>query len=87
MSEVIVRMEMPEDCYECPMYDFGRDLAGRSVLCCNAHFDMKPIPNNGSPRPSWCPIIGVLPEQKTDDKSSNVDWESITIDRQRDNLA
>lgn len=62
MSEVIVRMEMPKDCYDCPMYDFAV-YRGKSTLCCNAHFDLKPIPNNGNSRPSWCPIIGELPEQ------------------------
>ena len=61
MSEVIVRMEMPKDCYDCPMYDFA-SYRGKLTLCCNAHLDLKPIPNNGNPRPSWCPIIGELPE-------------------------
>lgn len=61
MSEVIVRMEMPKGCYECPMYDFAV-YRGKPMLCCNAHFALKSIPNNGNPRPSWCPIIGELPE-------------------------
>lgn len=65
MSEVIVRMKMPKDCYDCPMYDFA-SYRGKLTLCCNAHLDLKPIPNNGNPRPSWCPIIGVLPEQHGD---------------------
>lgn len=62
MSELIVEMNMPKDCYDCPMYDFS-SYRGKLTLCCNAHLDLKPIPNNGNPRPSWCPICGVLPEQ------------------------
>lgn len=62
MSKLIVEMKMPKDCYDCPMYDFA-SYRGKLTLCCNAHLDLKPIPNNGNPRPSWCPIIGELPEQ------------------------
>ena len=76
MSEVIVRMEMPKGCADCPMADDD------SRFCKAAK---KYIPMLG--KPSWCPIIGELSEQKTDDKSSNVDWESVTIDRQRDHFA
>lgn len=65
MSEVIVRMEIPKDCYDCPMYDFA-SYRGKLTLCCNAHLDLKPISNNGNPRPSWCPIIGELSEQHGD---------------------
>ena len=62
MSELIVEMNMPKDCYDCPMYHFA-SCRGKLTLCCNAHLDLKQIPNNGNPRPSWCPIIGELPEQ------------------------
>jgi len=62
MSKLIVEMNMPKDCYDCPMYDFA-SYRGKLTLCCNAHLDLKPIPNNGNPRPSWCPIVGELPEQ------------------------
>ena len=54
---VVVRMEMPINCLECPMYDWNRQK-----LCCNAHFDLRPIPNGGVPIPDWCPIICQLPE-------------------------
>lgn len=57
MSECVVRMEMPLNCLECPMYDYNRHK-----LCCNAHFDLRPIPNGGVPKPDWCPIICQLPE-------------------------
>lgn len=57
MSECVVRMEMPINCLECPMYDWNRQK-----LCCNAHFDLRPIPNGGVPKPDWCPIICQLPE-------------------------
>ena len=65
MSELIVEMNMPKDCYDCPMYDFA-SYRGKLTLCCNAHLDLKPIPNNGNPRPSWCPIVCELPEQHGD---------------------
>jgi hypothetical protein len=39
------------------MYDWNRQK-----LCCNAHFDLRPIPNGGVPKPDWCPIICQLPE-------------------------
>ena len=54
---VVVRMEMPLNCFECPMYDWNRQK-----LCCNAHLDLRPIPNGGVPKPDWCPIICQLPE-------------------------
>ena len=57
MSECVVRMEMPINCFECPMYDWNRQK-----LCCNAHLDLRPIPNGGVPKPDWCPIICQLPE-------------------------
>ena len=57
MSECVVRMEMPLNCLECPMYDWNRQK-----LCCNAHLDLRPIPNGGAPKPDWCPIICQLPE-------------------------
>ena len=57
MSECVVRMEMPLNCLECPMYDWNRQK-----LCCNAHLDLRPIPNGGVPKPDWCPIICQLPE-------------------------
>ena len=57
MSECVVKMEMPLNCLECPMYDYNRHK-----LCCNAHFDLRPIPNGGVPKPDWCPILCQLPE-------------------------
>ena len=57
MSECVVRMEMPLNCLECPMYDWNRQK-----LCCNAHLDLRPIPNGGVPKPDWCPIVCSLPD-------------------------
>ena len=79
---IIVRMEMPSRCYDCDFANgvtcmatggvYGRDVPKMTWI---------------KTRPSWCPIIGELPEQKTDAKSSNVDWESVTIDSKRDRFA
>ena len=55
MSEVIVRMETPTGCANCPMGDDD------SRFCKAAK---KYIPMLG--KPSWCPIIGELPEQHGD---------------------
>lgn len=53
MSEVIVRMEMPQGCDDCPFWDM--------LLCCCAkgrkYVGSSPV------RPDWCPIVGELPEQ------------------------
>ena len=57
VSECVVRMEMPLNCLECPMYDWNR-----RKLCCNAHLDLRPIPNGGVPKPDWCPIVCSLPD-------------------------
>ena len=58
MSEVIVRMEMPERCYKCDFADgvvcratggaFGREVPQMTWI---------------RTRPSWCPIVGELPVQ------------------------
>lgn len=52
MSEVVVRMEMPTGCAVCPMGDDDSRF-------CKAAKEYIPMLS----RPSWCPIIGVLPEQ------------------------
>lgn len=57
MSECVVSMEMPQDCFECPMCDWNRQK-----LCCNAHHELRPIPNGGVPKPDWCYVICQLPE-------------------------
>ena len=64
---VIVRMEMPWDCTFCPMahWDCQSELAGCNAV--NGKRYAKPTDefwNKG--RPSWCPIVGVLPEQHGD---------------------
>ena len=55
MSEVIVWMEMPTGCPHCPMADDDSRF-------CKAAKEY--IPMLG--KPSWCPIIGELPEQHGD---------------------
>ena len=64
MSKLIVEMEMPRFCAECPMCDnvyYGDDV--RKSFC--VVFDeRKEILTEG--RPSWCPIKGVLPEEHGD---------------------
>lgn len=64
MSKLIVEMEMPRFCAECPMCDnvyYGDDV--RKSFC--VVFDeRKEILTED--RPSWCPIKGVLPDEHGD---------------------
>lgn len=64
MSKLIVEMEMPRFCAECPMCDnvyYGDDV--RKSFC--VVFDeRKEILTED--RPTWCPIKGVLPEEHGD---------------------
>lgn len=57
MSEVIVRMEMPKGCYAC-------DLADGVVCMATGGVYGREVPKMTwiKTRPSWCPIIGELPE-------------------------
>lgn len=59
MSEVIVRMEMPRNCYLCPMANFFVD----KQPYCRLTMRWDECTQNGFKRPSWCPIVGVLPEE------------------------
>ena len=51
---VVVRMEMPEGCWDCPCVngEYGY---------CQADEENRPI-RDPSERPSWCPIICSLPD-------------------------
>ena len=53
MNEVIVRMEMPEDCFECP---FGIIDYTEDGVWCNA------LAQQSSGRREDCPIVCALPE-------------------------
>ena len=54
MNECVVRMEMPQNCNKCPMKEWGGacGITKRFEMCDN--------------RPSWCPILAVLPEKHGD---------------------
>lgn len=57
MSECVVRMEMPERCYECDMADGVTCMATGGVYG-------REVPKMTwiRRRPDWCPIICSLPE-------------------------
>lgn len=63
MSEVIVRMEMPERCGACMCRQVEFDIDRVAVFC--GIKDNEYVEDADS-RPSWCPIVGVLPEQHGD---------------------
>ena len=54
MSECVVRMEMPQGCWDCPCVngEYGY---------CQADKEERQI-EDPNERPSWCPIICSLPE-------------------------
>lgn len=69
MSECVVRMEMPQDCWYCPNgnpdWIYNDDGAAQMVcFCkiCNTEEDDKWISETETERPSWCPILCQLPE-------------------------
>lgn len=57
MSEVVVRMAMPKRCYDC-------NLADGAVCMATGGVYGREVPKMTwiKTRPSWCPIIGELPE-------------------------
>lgn len=57
MSECVVRMEMPERCYDCDMADGATCMATGGVYG-------REVPKMTwiRRRPDWCPIICSLPE-------------------------
>ena len=57
MSEVVVRMEMPEDCFECP---FGVIDDTEDGVWCNA------LAQQSSGQREDCPIVCALPENHWD---------------------
>ena len=64
MSKLIVEMEMPRFCAECPMCDnvyYGDDV--RKSFCI-VFDERKEVLTED--RPSWCPIKGVLPDEHGD---------------------
>lgn len=69
MSECVVRMEMPENCWSCPSghpdWIYNDDGAAQMVcFCniCNTEEDNRWISETEIVRPSWCPIICSLTE-------------------------
>ena len=54
MSECVVRMEMPKDCWDCPCVN------GEYGYCQVDKEERQIEDPNG--RPSWCPIICSIPE-------------------------
>ena len=69
MSECVVRMEMPQNCWCCPSghpdWIYNDDGAEQMVcFCniCNTEEDDMWISETEIARPSWCPIICALPE-------------------------
>ena len=73
MSKLIVEMEMPQDCWRCPNghpdWIYNDDGAAQMVcFCniCNTEEDNRWISETETERPSWCPIVGVLPDEHGD---------------------
>ena len=64
MSKLIVEMEMPLNCEHCPMSHWNKlnELTG-----CDAVGGKRYVSDDDEfwhmARPSWCPIVGVLPPE------------------------
>ena len=69
MSKLIVEMEMPKDCPQCPMAHYNKldEFTGCEVAAGKlfAATRDKAYAESAS-RHSWCPIVGVLPEEHGD---------------------
>lgn len=69
MSKLIVEMEMPKDCPMCPMAHYNKldEFTGCEVAAGKlfAATRDKAYAESAS-RPSWCPIVGVLPDEHGD---------------------
>lgn len=64
--KLIINMQMPNNCSECPLaqFDYGR-FCGWVVHCKNGMKSVeREIADNG--RPDWCPIVSVLPDEHGD---------------------
>lgn len=62
MSECVIRMEMPSNCFDCVLHGVG-SFEDKNGYCGGISpymdYDCRP---SGEMRPSWCPIICQLPE-------------------------
>ena len=68
MSECVVRMEMPESCDKCPFLLKCSYCEGYNDVCVlapdNAKYEWNLFDGiKPTEKPSWCPIVAVLPEK------------------------
>ncbi len=64
--KLIIEMEMPKDCPMCPMAHYNKldEFTGCEVAPSKRYaVKTDKAYAESSCRPSWCPIIGALPEQ------------------------
>ena len=71
MSECVVRMEMPKDCWRCPCghsdWIWGDDGKEKMVWFCGIDHDSEnerhyQLETEYGSRPSYCPILSALPK-------------------------
>ena len=72
MSKLIVEMEMPKNCMECAFSTGCSFCEGYDDVCVLAPRDAEykwnfSVGIKPSERPSWCPIVGELPDEPTVD--------------------
>lgn len=63
MSKLIVEMEMPKRCGSCKCRHVEFDIDRVAVFCAIKDNEYVEDPDS---RPSWCPIVGVLPDEHGD---------------------
>ena len=75
--KAILVIEMPNECWECPMHIDGVDDENEEIMVCKA----KARESDYGKRPKWCPLKPMPQKNKYDvDKYATVDYENnITL--------
>lgn len=84
MIKLIVEMEMPENCSECYFSTACSFCEGYDDVCVLAPKDAEYKWNfsdgiKPSERPSWCPIVGVLPDEHGDLIDRDIMYKQIQL--------
>ena len=61
-GKAILVIDMPNDCWECPMHVDGLDDENEEIMVCNA----EKIESHYGEKPSWCPLKPMPLKRKTE---------------------
>jgi len=68
--KAILVIDMPSDCWKCPMHIDGLDDENEEIMVCNA----EKIESHYGEKPSWCPLKPMPMKRET-----HVYWNSVGI--------